>query len=144
MLSWAMNLSWLEQAQCAGFDECLLLDEMEAVSECTSANIFAAFGNEVVTPPLSSGCLPGITRELLLGPVRAPEYPVVERTLYPSDLQAADEVFITSTTRELLPVFQIDGAATGSNDAARSALQSAFSSYVDDYVAERKPAAIRP
>jgi branched-chain amino acid aminotransferase len=47
------------------------LNERGEVSECTSANIFIAHGNEVWTPPLTSGCLPGITRELLLGEVQA-------------------------------------------------------------------------
>ncbi len=71
ILSWAMNLTWLETAQRRGFDEVILLNERGEVAECTSANLFLANGGQVWTPPLSSGCLPGITRELLLGPVRA-------------------------------------------------------------------------
>ena len=53
----------------------MLLNEHEEVAECTSANIFAVFGNEVFTPPLESGCLPGITRELLLEEIRVDGIP---------------------------------------------------------------------
>ena len=99
-----MNLTWLESAQARGFDEVILLNERGEVAECTSANLFIANGSQVSTPPLSSGCLPGITREVLLAEIRAPGIRVEEKALKPGDLEAADEVFITSTTRDLLPV----------------------------------------
>ena len=95
ILSWSMNLTWLESAQWRGFDEVILLNERGEVSECTSANIFIANGNEVWTPPLNSGCLPGITREVLLGEVQARGIKVSEKSFTPADLEAADEVFIT-------------------------------------------------
>ena len=109
ILSWSHNLTWYEEARQRGFDEVVLLNERGEVSECTSANIFAAQGGEVSTPPLDSGCLPGVTRELLLDVVRVPGISVVERTLTPGDLERADQVFITSTTRDLLPVVFIEG-----------------------------------
>jgi branched-chain amino acid aminotransferase len=141
ILSWAMNLTWLESAQRRGFDEVILLNERGEVAECTSANLFVANGSQVWTPPLSSGCLPGITRELLLGAVRAPGIAIAEKTLLPADLESADEVFITSTTRDLLPVFEIEGKKVGGKSEARVALQRAFSVHVDRYVAEHKEAA---
>ena len=55
--SWAMNLTWLETAQRRGFDEVILLNERGEVAECTSANIFAAVGDTVFTPPLFSRCV---------------------------------------------------------------------------------------
>ena len=60
ILSWAMNLVWYEDAHRAGFDEALLLNERREASECTSANLFAVIGDSVATPPLTSGCLPGV------------------------------------------------------------------------------------
>ena len=60
-----------------------------------------AHGENVFTPPLASGCLPGVTRALLLDEVHVPGVRVTERVLFPNDLEAADEVFISSTTREL-------------------------------------------
>ncbi len=134
MLSWCFNLVWLEQAHGRGLDEVILLNERGEVSECTSANIFAAFGNRVVTPPLSSGCLPGITREVLLEAVHIPNFEVVEGNLSPEDLEKADGLFITSTTRELLQVGEVEGLTIRRDDAARLALQEAFSNYCDVYV----------
>ena len=138
ILSWAMNLTWVESVQARGFDEAILLNERGEVSECTSANIFVADGDRVWTPPLSSGCLPGITREVLLSEIHAEGFEIGEKTLMPADLDSADEVFITSTTRDLLPVLEIEGKPTGRDDRARSALQTAFSAYTSEYVEARR------
>jgi branched-chain amino acid aminotransferase len=138
ILSWAWNLTWYEQAHSEGFDEVVLLNERGEVSECTSANIFAAFGNRVATPPLSSGCLPGVTRQVLLTEAHVREFPLEERTLMLGDLAAADQVFITSTTRELLPVEQIQGIQVRNQSRACEALQKELSDYVDRYVTAKK------
>lgn len=138
MLSWALNLALLEEAQAAGFDEVILLNERGEVSECTSANIFIAQGSQVWTPPLDSGCLPGVTREVLLEAGRVEGVPVGEKALYPEDLERADEVFVTSTTRELLPVLSIQRQPLRQAGNLRVRLQQAFSRYVDDYVAQHK------
>lgn len=145
ILSWAMNLTWLEAAQTRGFDETILLNERDEVAECTSANIFAAEENRVWTPPLSSGCLPGVTRELLLHEIQVPGYVIEERALAPADVERATEVFITSTTRSLLPVVEIEGRAVRRSGQACAALRNAFDAHVDAYVASHKetPAARR-
>src|ERR1039458_3491600 len=69
----------------------ILLNERGEVAECTSANIFAAEGDRVWPPPLSSGCLPGVTRELLLHEIHVPGYTIEERALAPADLERAAE-----------------------------------------------------
>jgi len=138
ILSWAMNLTWIETAQQRGFDEVILLNERGEVAECTSANIFIANGSEVWTPPLSSGCLPGITREVVLGEIRVPGIRVSEKTVMPGDLENADEVFITSTTRDLLPVRQVEERKVGRSDRARRALAEAFGQYLRGYVAKAR------
>ena len=138
ILSWAMNLTWLESAQQRGFDEVILLNERGEVAECTSANIFVAIGDRVYPPPLSSGCLPGITREVILAAAHAPGITVEEKVLLPAELEAADEVFITSTTRDLLPVMEIEGKQIGRSDTARKALAKVFAEYLRDYVASHK------
>jgi branched-chain amino acid aminotransferase len=143
ILAWGMNLTMLEDAKTRGFDEVILLNERGEVAECTSANIFAAKGAEVWTPPLSSGCLPGITRELLLGEVRAAGVKVSERTLMPADLESADEVFISSTTRDLLPVAAVGGRKVPNSGHARETLQAAFTKYVDQYVGSHKRQPVR-
>lgn len=134
ILSWSQNLTWHEEAHARGFDETLLLNERGEVSECTSANIFAATGGEVYTPPLDSGCLPGVTRELLLDVVRAPGLQVLERALKPRDLERADQVFITSTTRDLLPATFIEGLNVRNEGNVVDQLVKALEDYREDYV----------
>jgi branched-chain amino acid aminotransferase len=138
ILSWACNLAWYEGAHAKGFDEVVLLNERGEVSECTSANIFAAEGGVVWTPPLSSGCLPGVTRQVLLEEIHAPGFEVREKALLPADLERADEVFITSTTRHLLPVASIEGSRLQRRGAACTTLRQAFAAYVDVYVQAHK------
>ncbi len=139
ILSWALNLAWLEQAQARGFDEVLLLNERGELSECTSANIFLAQGDRVWTPPLDSGCLPGVTREILLREIRVPGIEVGEKALRLEDLEQADEVFITSTTRDLLPVSEIEGLKIQRRGSARALLAQAYRRYLEDYVAAHAP-----
>jgi branched-chain amino acid aminotransferase len=141
-LSWSDNLAWYERAHDQGLDEVVLLNERGEVAECTSANIFAAQGGQVWTPPIDSGCLPGVTRALLLEKIRVPGLRVAEKTLLPADLEAADEIFITSTTRELLPVVSVQGLSIQTGSSAREPLQRAFGAYVESYVAARKRADI--
>jgi branched-chain amino acid aminotransferase len=142
ILSWAMNLTWVETAQQRGLDEVILLNEHSEVAECTSANIFASTGGQVWTPPVGSGCLPGITREVLLGEIHVPGIRIAEKKLTPAELEGADEVFITSTTRNLLPVHEIEGKKIGRTDHTRRALAEAFGHFVDRYVAAHKTAAV--
>lgn len=142
ILSWAMNLRWLESAQGRGFDEVILLNERGEVAECTSANIFLAQGNRVWTPPFSSGCLPGVTREVLLSEIHVPGFEIGERTILPEDLGEADEVFITSTTRDLLPVLRIEDRKLRNHGPARAALQNAFTAYVNAYIAAHREVSV--
>jgi branched-chain amino acid aminotransferase len=106
-LSWAHNLTMAETAQQQGFDEVILLNERGEVAECTSANIFVVMNGVTRTPPIESGPLPGVTRAIMLEEIDLPDAPVEESVLTVDDLYSAAEVFITSTTRELLPVHQI-------------------------------------
>ena len=69
-----------------------------------------------------------------------PGYTVRERTLAPADLEGADEVFITSTTRNLLPAFEIEGRAMTHSGPACAALEAAFQAFLDAYVAGHKEA----
>lgn len=133
-LSWAMNLRWLERAQEKGYDEVLLLNERGEVSECTSANVFAKFGQEVRTPPLSAGCLPGVTRQLLLDTIRVEGCQVREAALTVADLHRADACFITSSTRDVRAIASIEGEALRQDDAFIAAFQQAFARYLDEYV----------
>lgn len=135
VLSWAHNLTWYEEAHQRGFDEVVLLNERGEVSECTSANIFAVQDRHVWTPPLASGCLPGVTRALLLDEIRLPNISFGEKTLFPADLEGADQVFVTSTTRDFLPVTEIEGMTIRNEGSVLDELGKAFREYRADYVA---------
>jgi branched-chain amino acid aminotransferase len=137
ILSWGQNLTWAERAHAAGLDEVVLLNEHGFVSECTSANIFATFGSELVTPPLSDGCLPGVTREILLETGRIGRFRIAERRLRVEDLYAADGVFITSSTRNLLPAAEICGRPLRMDHETADLLSEDFENYVRSYTAER-------
>src|ERR1700683_5197466 len=99
--SWLHNVWNLHEAQQAGYDEVILLNERGEVGECTAANIFCARRGRVATPPLSSGCLEGITRGLVLELGLRAGVHVEERTLRPQDLYRADGAFFLSTSRNL-------------------------------------------
>ena len=109
VISWLNNVWNLYEAQQAGWDEVVLLNERGEVAECTAANIFVVKGGTVFTPALISGCLEGVTRGLLfeLGPKAG--VPVAERALRLEDLYAADEIFISSTNRNVLAVGEVAG-----------------------------------
>lgn len=134
--SWAENLTWYEDAHERGFDEVILLNEDGQISECTSANIFVIQDNRVWTPPVAtSGCLPGVTRAILLEEVQIPGLTIAERELTPSDLEDSDQVFVTSTTRDLLAVLEVDHQKLNQNRAALERLQHAFLHYRAKYLA---------
>jgi len=142
--SWLNNVWNLYEAQQAGCDEVVLLNERGEVSECTAANIFCAEGGRVVTPPLSSGCLQGVTRGFVLELAPQAGIPVEERTLFPEDLYSADEVFISSTNRNVVTVGEVDGhqiAATVNPLVPK--LEKIFEAYIREYVETRTADSIR-
>ncbi len=129
--SWLGNVWSLDQTSRRGFDEVILLNERGEVAECTAANIFSVSGKEVRTPPLSSGCLPGVTRDVLLEIAGAQGMSISETPINLQDLFTADEVFVTSTTREVQPVSQIDARQIPQvRGLVTSQLAEAFSQYV--------------
>jgi len=133
--SWLNNVWNLAEAQQAGWDEVVMLNERGEVSECTAANIFCVQEGRVITPPLSSGCLEGVTRSLVLelGPAAGIE--VEEGTLYPEDLYCADEVFISSTNRNVIGVADVGGHAIQTSlGPVTKRIEDAFTAYVRDYV----------
>jgi branched-chain amino acid aminotransferase len=143
ILSWAHNLTWYEEAHQRGYDEVLLLNERGEAAECTSANIFVLRGDEIWTPPVASGCLPGVTRALLLEEIRVPGIRAIERALLPNDLETSDEVFISSTTRDFLPVREIEGLTLHPTRSVQDQLASAFEAYRRAYIAAHSPVAGR-
>jgi len=149
-LAGVKTISWLDsvwasaEAHREGFDEVVLLNERGEVSECTAANIFALKGDKVLTPPLSSGCLEGVTRGVLMEIASDAGTSVVEQTLRLEDLYTADEVFVTSTNRNVIGVKEIGQRTVGGGVTGplTKKLDEVFEAYITDYI-ERRLAASR-
>ncbi len=103
----------LRLARAAGAHEALIVSADGHVTEGTTSNLFALIDGALVTPPLYESILPGITRALVIEAARLLELPVIERRMQPHDLAGAQEAFITSSIRELLPLTSIDGYEIG-------------------------------
>lgn len=101
------------EAEEAGADDALFVDEQGFVVEATQANVFALFGRELVTPPLASGCLPGQTRAELLALASGLGLTPIERALTIEDLCRASEVLLSASLLEVAPVIEVDGSVIG-------------------------------
>lgn len=104
--SYADNVVALAHARRHDAEEAIFANTVGNLCEGTGSNIFVGLGGELVTPPLSAGCLAGVTRALVIEWVGA-----AERDLPMSALLEADEVFISSSTRDVQPVHAVDGRA---------------------------------
>lgn len=102
------NLLASMEAHRHGVPEGILLNLEGDVAEGSSANVFLVDGEEILTPSLDTGILSGITREIVLEIARAEGLPAREERLPEARLREAQEIFLTSTTREILPVVRLD------------------------------------
>lgn len=100
-------------AHSQGADEGLWRNGVGDVTEATGSNLFIVRAGVTSTPPVSAGLLPGVTRDLVLERCRARGVPAEEATLTVADLVAADECFLTSTTKEAVAVVAVDGTRIG-------------------------------
>jgi branched-chain amino acid aminotransferase len=103
------NALAMQEAYRRGAEEALMLNQAGELAECSQSNIFLVKNGAALTPPLSAGLLPGITREFVLEVMEEAGLAGGEQTLTSADLESADEAFITGTTRQITPVVSIDG-----------------------------------
>ncbi len=97
----------------AGCIEALMLNHKGEVAECTGDNIFAVRAGLIRTPPCEAGILEGITRDVVIGLARDAGFEVLEVPLTKHDIYIADEVFLTGTAAEVVPVVKIDSRSIG-------------------------------
>lgn len=109
--SYADNVVALRYAHDRGAEEALFANTRGEICEGTGSNVFFEYDGALVTPPLSSGCLGGITRELLIEWLRDDGVPVHELAVSLESFRRTREAFITSTTRGAQPIRAVDGAA---------------------------------
>ena len=105
-------LAWQEAKRQGGF-EAIMRNYRGEISECSQSNLFVVKDGRVTTPPLEAGLLAGITRAFVFECGESAAVPVREATLHDADLFGADEVFLTSTTREIVPIVRIDERTVG-------------------------------
>ncbi len=135
------NILAVKEAHEAGADDAILLDLAGRVTEGSTSNVFFVQHGVLVTPPLELGILEGVTRAVIIGIARDEGFLVHEEPHGPEALAAADEVFMTSTLREAMPVTslvflesrgdQVRQIAGGKPGPVAKRLRAAFRSYVE-------------
>jgi len=123
------NLLCLREARSRGADDVVILNLAGEVAEASVANIGFVRSGSIVTPPLSAGILGGITRKLVLGGIaQSAGLAALEASVRPVDFTSMEECFLLSTTKDIVPVGEIDGIRFKVGpDTVTSRLKSAFS-----------------
>jgi branched-chain amino acid aminotransferase len=101
------------EANLAGADEALMLNDAGNVSECTADNVFIIKRGQIFTPPISAGALRGITRSVVFDIAAETGIKITETDITRHDVFIADECFLTGTAAELIPVIKVDGRTIG-------------------------------
>lgn len=127
----------LAEAQRRGAYEALMLGPDGRVAEGSTSNVFAVRGGRLTTPALMTGILAGITRQRVIELARAAGLEAGEGDLFPDDLRAADEVFITSSIRGVMPVTRVDDAviSAGAPAPITRRLMDAYDRFLADIAA---------
>jgi branched-subunit amino acid aminotransferase/4-amino-4-deoxychorismate lyase len=132
--SYATALAAIAEAEKTGADDAIYLDEGETVLEATMSNVWWRAGDVLVTPSLSTGVLPGVTRGAVAAIARSAGYRIREGSFTLPALLGADEAFTSSAVREIMPLVAVDGRELPRGDAAPR-LQSLLEQVTDDYPA---------
>lgn len=112
--SYAENVVALAEAAEAGCSEALFANTRDELCEGTGSNVFVGIGGELVTPPLTSGCLAGVTRALLLDALAAEGRPAIEADVPMTRLGEVEEAFLVSTGRHVQPIRHLGRRALSS------------------------------
>jgi branched-chain amino acid aminotransferase len=107
--NYLVSVMAVAEARRRGAYEAILTDGVGRITEGGSSNFFVAAGGRLETPPLSAGILEGITRRAVIALCRANGIPVDEKPLWPVDLKSAEEAFLTSSVRGVVPIARVDG-----------------------------------
>ena len=122
------NVLALNEGRRSGGMEALMRGADDSWGEATTSNLFAVREGTVITPGLDAGILPGITRALVMAVLADMGVACTERSLFDVDLDAADELFITSSLKEVMPAVRLDGHVLGDGapGAVTRAVRSGF------------------
>lgn len=136
------NCLAVQAAKESGGHETLLHKDDGTVTECGHSSFFAVLDGGIVTHPTGPRILPGITRDLIFELAAACSIPVRQRALRVEELSKCQEMFLTSTSAEILPIVVVDDATVGSGKPGpvTKALQAAFSRHLSDWLASDEAA----
>ncbi len=112
-LNYLNNIMAKIEAMQAGAGEGLMLNDQGYVAECTGDNIFVIKNGAISTPPISAGALRGITRQVVIDIAAEFGMPVSEENMTRYELYIADEIFLTGTAAEVIPVVKLDSREIG-------------------------------
>ncbi|MEA2497668.1 MAG: branched-chain amino acid aminotransferase [Actinomycetota bacterium] len=115
-----------QEAVAKGFDEAVMLNSQGYVSEATGENLYIVKDGEILTPPLSAGPLPGITRHTIFTIAADLGMPIRELLISRSDLYLAEEMFCSGTAAEVTPVREVDGRIIGDPGPITQAIQQKY------------------
>ena len=124
------NVMHFQQGQDAGVNETILYNADGYLTEASACNVFVVKDDIIVTPPLDNQLLPGITRQLLLDMLkRDNSWQISERAIHMDEVRCADEIWLTSSSKEVAPVIELDGKPVGDGEVGDMwlAAQSLFS-----------------
>lgn len=128
-----------DEAKSEGADDAIIISEMGEVLEATTANIFLVKGAQLFTPPLESGILPGITRKAIIEICATYGIKISETAITVDDLKDAEEIFLTNSVIEILPVKSIDAMNLFiSRMETTKILTEAYRKKVADYIKSHK------
>lgn len=130
------NVMAYRQAREQGAFEAIMLNQNGLVTEATTSNAWIIKDGKILTPPIGEGLLEGITRSTLLEIAKSKNYDIGEKSLTPSDIYSADEMFLTSTSRFIVPVVQVGEKTIGSGKPGEMTLklQDIFNQEVADFL----------
>lgn len=107
------NVLAMNEATKLNSDDAIMLNHEGNVTEATTSNVWIVKDNKIITPPISAGILEGITRQTLISAINKHKIPLSESNFNAEQLKNADECFITSSTKLIVPVTKIDGKSIG-------------------------------
>ena len=118
----------------AGVEEAIMLNEQGYVAETSTENIFIVKNGVVSTPHPSLGVLKGITRDVVIRAVKELNYPLEERSITVHELYNADEIFVTGTAAEIVPIVKISGRTVGNGEVGPrfKSILTQFRKYIAD------------
>jgi len=136
--NYLVNLMALAHAKKRGSYEAVLVDADGRVLEGTTCNVFIVKNGTVRTPPLGAGILAGITRDAVISLCRRGGIPIEETDLTPADMKGADEAFLTSTLRDVMPITKVEEITVGNGMTGplTETIRRAYQDYVRDELAK--------